>query len=286
LKLPIQTSHEINGLKKPYHATTVDPDFIPTMGIQIVEGRPFSWEIASDFYGTAIVNETFVKEFEMKQTLETEINFIQWKFRVIGVMKDFHYNSLHQKIEPAAFIYANWNAEINIQIRNHNVPYTIQYIKNIWSELTPDSPFEFEFLDKTYDKLYKSDEQFESIINSFSVVAIIIACLGLLGLISQNTESRIKEIGIRKILGATINSIVLILTQDLLKWVVLANAIAWPVAYYTMNKWLEDFAYRIEISWWMFVLSGGIALIIALATVSVQAIKAATANPVESLKYE
>jgi putative ABC transport system permease protein len=285
-ELPIQTSHELNGLKKPYNATTVDPDFIPTMEIQMIEGRPFSWEIASDFNGTAIVNETFAKEFELKQALGTEINFIQWKFRIIGVMKDFHYNSFHQKVEPCALINLNWNSQINIRINNQDISETIQYIKNTWNEFSPDTPFEFEFLDKTYDKLYKSDEQFQNIINSFSVVAIIIACLGLLGLISQNTESRTKEIGVRKILGATVNSIVFILTRDLLKWVVLANVVAWPVAYFFMNKWLEDFAYRIEINWWMFVLSGVIALVIAIATISFQAIKAATANPIEVLKYE
>jgi putative ABC transport system permease protein len=134
--------------------------------------------------------------------------------------------------------------------------------------------------------LYKSDEQFQSIINIFSIIAIFVACLGLLGLVSISVNRRTKEIGVRKILGASVDSIVFILISEFLKWVTLANIIAWPLAWYAMNKWLQDFAYRIDISWWMFALSGGIALLIAIATVSFQAIKAATANPVESLKYE
>jgi putative ABC transport system permease protein len=284
--LPIGTQNELNGLKKPYRATTVDPDFIPTMKIEMIKGRPFSWNIQSDHYGAIIVNETFVKEFELKQPLGSEINFLNWKTRVIGVMKDFHYNSFHQKVEPAALLYADWNSRINVRIINKNMSQTIQYIKNTWNELSPEIPFEFEFLDQTYDALYKSEEQFESIINTFSIVAVIIACLGLFGLVSHSTDRRTKEIGIRKILGANTNSILYMLTSEFIKWVLLANIIAWPLAWYSMQAWLKDFAYHTEISWWIFFLSGGIALMIALATVSFQAIKAATANPVKSLKYE
>ena len=179
-----------------------------------------------------------------------------------------------------------WNSEINIHMTNKNVSKTIQYVKNAWDELSPETPFEFEFLDKTYDKLYKSDERFQSIINSFSIVAIILACMGLFGLISQNTNRRAKEIGVRKILGASINSIVFTFTNELLKWVAIANIIAWPLAWFIMNRWLQNFAYHTEMNWWMFVLSGGISLLIALATVSFQAIKAAMANPVESLRND
>ncbi len=284
--LPIGLSTEINGLKKSYRATTVDPDFFPTMKIRIAEGRPFSWDIKSDKYATIIVNETFVKEFMLKPALGAEIDFLNVKARIIGVMKDFHYTSFHQKVEPAALFWADWNSEINIHMTNKNVSKTIQYVKNAWDELSPETSFEFEFLDKTYDKLYKSDERFQSIINSFSIVAIILACMGLFGLISQNTNRRAKEIGVRKILGASINSIVFTLTNDLLKWVAISNIIAWPLAWFIMNRWLQNFAYHTEMNWWMFVLSGGIALLIALATVSFQAIKAAMANPVESLRNE
>ncbi len=284
--LPIGLSSMLNGLKKSFSATTVDPDFIPAMEIKMLKGRQFSWDLQSDVNSTAIVNETFVKEFDLKQPLGTRLDFSNDKVMIIGVMKDFNYNSLHQKIEPAALICANWNREINVRIKNHNISGTIQYIKNTWNKMSPDVPFEYEFLDETYDKLYKSDEQFQNIINCFAGVAIIIACLGLFGLVSQSVNRRIKEIGIRKILGASVKSIVFKLSGEFLKWIILANIIAWPLAWYVMNKWLENFAYRIEISWWIFVLAGGLALLIALATVSFQAIKAATANPVEALRYE
>ena len=284
--LPIGLSTELNGLKKPYSATTVDPDFISTTKIKMVEGRPFSWDIQSDKYGTMIVNETFVKEFGLKPALGAEIDFFNWKARIIGVMKDFHYTSFHQKVEPAALLWADWNSEINIRINSRNVFRAIQYVKNTWDELSPETPFEFEFLDKTYDRLYKSDERFQSIINSFSAVAIILACMGLFGLVSLNTNRRTKEIGVRKILGASVNSIVLTLIGDFLKWIALANIIAWPIAWYVANEWLQNFAYHTEMSWWMFALAGGIAFAIALVTISLQAIKAATANPVKSLRYE
>jgi len=283
--LPIGLSTEINGVKKSFRATTVDPDFIPTMKIKITEGRPFSWDIKSDKMTTMIVNEAFVKEFMLKPALGAELD-LNGKARIIGVMKDFHYTSFHQKVEPAALFWVDWNSEINIHMTNKNVPKTIQYVKNTWDELSPETPFEFEFLDKTYDQLYKSDQRFQSIINGFSILAIILACMGLFGLISQNTNRRTKEIGVRKILGASINSIVFTLTNELLKSVVIANIIAWPLAWFIMNRWLQNFAYHTEMSWWIFVLSGGIALIIALATISLQAIKAATANPVNSLKNE
>ena len=285
-ELPIGLSSMLNGLKKSFSATTVDPDFIPAMGIKMLKGRQFSWDLQSDVNSTAIVNKTFVEEFDLKQPLGTMLDFSNGKVMIIGVMKDFNYNSLHQKIEPAALIYADWNKEINVRIKNHNISGTIQYIKNTWNKMSPDVPFEYEFLDETYDKHYKSDEQFQSIINCFAGVAIIIACLGLLGLVSQSVNRRIKEIGIRKILGASVKSIVFKLSSEYLKWIILANIIAWPLAWYVINSWMENFAYRIDISWWVFVLSGGIALAIALATVSFQAIKAAVANPVESLRYE
>jgi len=256
------------------------------MKIKMVEGRPFLWDIKSDYDGTIIVNETFVKEFEMKKPLGTEIEFFNKKLRIIGVIKDFHYTSFHKKVEPAALVWIDWNLLINVRINKRNLSQSIQYIRNIWNQISPGTPFEFEFLDQTYNKLYKSDEQFNIIINSFSVIAIILACMGLFGLISQNIDRRIKEIGVRKILGATVNSIVFIMIRDLLKWVLLANFIAFPLAWFFMNRWLQNFAYHTEMHLWMFILSGGIALFIAFVTVSFHAIKAATADPVKSLRYE
>ncbi len=150
----------------------------------------------------------------------------------------------------------------------------------------PGNPFEYNFLDEFFDRQYKADIQTEQIFGLFTFLSIFISCLGLIGLSSLMTIQRTKEIGVRKVLGASIQSLLVLLSKEFLKWVIIANVIALPIAYYLMNKWLQDFAYRINISWWVFVLSGGIALVIALATVSFQAIKAATANPVKSLRYE
>ena len=175
---------------------------------------------------------------------------------------------------------------LSLKIDTRNIRQILSKIKNKWDEIFPDQPFEYNFLDEVFNSQYKADQQFGKVFGMFTFLAIIISCLGLFGLASYVNLRRTKEIGIRKVLGATIPNIVSMLSADFIKWVLIANIFAFPIAYYLMNKWLQDFAYRIEISWWVFILSGGIALVIALATVSFQAIKAATANPVDSLRYE
>ncbi len=285
----IGTQQEINGIRKPYRATTVDPDFIPTMGIEIVEGRTFSWKIPNDKYNSIIVNESFVKEFELENPIGTEIDFLDFlhiKPTIIGVVKDFHYDSFHHKLAPSALWYADWNSNINIKISDQNQTQTIQYIEKIWNELSPQSPFEYEFLDATYDRLYKAEEELKQIVILFSLISILITCLGLLGLISFSAVQRTKEIGIRKVMGASLTNLIGSLTMDYFRWIIIAALIACPISYYAMHKWLENYAYRIEVSWWMFALAGGIALAIAFLTVCWQALRAATANPVKSLRYE
>jgi putative ABC transport system permease protein len=163
---------------------------------------------------------------------------------------------------------------------------TMAYIKGQWVKIFPDRKMDYSFMDQTYSQLYSSEEKLVQLFTIFSLLAIFVACLGLFGLSVFTTEVRTKEIGIRKVLGATVTGISLMLSKQFIRWVLIANLFAWPIAYYFMNKWLQDFAYRIEISWWVFVLSGGIALMIALLTVSWQAVRAASANPVESLRYE
>lgn len=225
--LSIGCSHEVKGILKPYSATTVDSDFFSTMGIRMVEGRDFSRKRPGDVNRTMIVNESFVKEFELNPALGAEIKFINRKIKIIGVVKDFHYNSFHEKIAPSAFVYApSWNSEINIRISDQNVSRAILHIKNVWKDLTPGIPFEYEFLDKSYDKLYKSEESLQQVVILFSGIAILIACLGLLGLVSYSTERRTKEIGIRKVVGASVSRIVTLLSKEFIKWVFLANFIA------------------------------------------------------------
>jgi putative ABC transport system permease protein len=206
---------------------------------------------------------------------------------VIGLMKDFHFKSLHEKIEPLVIFNNSGNsAYLSIRIKAENASDIIPAIENKWKSFFPDKPFEYFFLDEYWGKLYEKEQKTSNLFFCFSGLAIFIACLGLFGLAAFSAQNKTKEIGIRKVLGASVSGIVSHLSMEFLKWVIIANIIAWPIAYYFMNKWLQDFAYRINISWWVFVLSGGIALVIALITVSVHAIKAAMANPIEALRYE
>ena len=206
---------------------------------------------------------------------------------IIGVIKDFNYESLHQKIKPLAiFLDKGQTSYLPIRIRPADISKTISLIKDEWKKYVPAKPFEYFFLDEDFDRLYQSEQKTGQIFTSFSILAIFIACLGLFGLTAFTVERRIKEIGIRKVLGASISTIVFLISKEFLKWVLIANIIAWPVAYYFMSNWLDNFAYRISITIGVFILSAVIALLIALITVSSQTIKAATANPVKSLRYE
>ena len=175
---------------------------------------------------------------------------------------------------------------LTLTLKAENIPDALSFVKKEWKELFPGMPYEYFFLDKEFQHLYQAEENFGRLISTFTFLALIIASLGLFGLVSYMTERRTKEIGIRKVLGASVPSIMILLSRDFIKWVLLANIIAWPIAYYFMNKWLQNFAYRIGISIWVLILAGVCALTIAVITVSYQAIKAANANPVKSLKYE
>jgi len=178
------------------------------------------------------------------------------------------------------------NRYILIKINSGNLPATMELLKKKWTEIIPQLPFDFSFLDETFDRQYKADEKLQAIFSNFGVLAIFISCLGLSGLASFTAEQRTKEIGIRKALGASISGIIFLLSKEFTKWVLIANLIAWPVAYFAMNQWLQNFAYRINIELGTFILAGVLALIIALLTVGYQAVKAAKANPVDALRYE
>jgi putative ABC transport system permease protein len=207
---------------------------------------------------------------------------------IIGVIGDFHVRSLHSEIKPTVFFNfwpANHN-EAQIRMDMKDVHLTLDYIERLWNEYYPEYVFEYEFLDDFLKGLYASESKMLTMIRMVSLLAILIGCLGLFGLVSFMVLQRTKEIGVRKVLGATVMSIFFMISRDFLKWVVVANLFAWPIAYYFMNRWLQNFAYRVNLSVWIFILSGLAALVIALLTVSYQTIKAATANPSESLKYE
>ncbi len=280
------------GVKLEYNV--VDCDYIKTMGMEVAEGRDFSINMISDVKEACILNEEAKKEMGKEATVGKWILVNGQNRKIIGIVKDAHFKSLQYKTSPQIMtLVTDFNSPniddrgvIFIRTKKTEMPIVLADIKELWYKFNPDFPFEFHFLDETIDNLYMSEVRINTILTCFTMLAIGISCLGLFGMSSFLVNLKTKDIGVRKVLGASISNIVLMLVKDFTKWVLLSNVIAWPVAYYFNSKWLQDFAYRINISWWMFILSGSIALLIALVTVSFHAIKAATANPIESLRYE
>lgn len=279
------------------NVNAVDPDFFQTYRIDMVEGRNFSWEIMSDKSNRIVANEAAVKFFGLDSPVGQRVDGLPNKSgvgQIIGVVKDFHFNSLHSEINPVFFYWLDWpHTKVSVRISMNNaksslpeIERTIGYIKEKWEGLCPDYPFDYSFLDESFDKQYKREERLSEIFISFAALAIFIACLGLFAIASFMTERRTKEIGVRKVLGATVPEIVFLLSREFLKWVLIANVIAWPVAYLALDRWLQNFAYRTSIGADLFILSAFLAFVIALLTVSYQTIKTAVANPVEALRYE
>jgi len=269
---------------------SVDYDYMNHFGVKLVAGRYFSEDFPGDFPNSMVINEKMVRSLGFKNALDVigksyPLALNGFKPEVIGVIKDFNSSSLHNEITSQVFMTnPNWFKEFIVKVKSANMPSTINSLKEVWVKFFPQYPFEYSFLDESIDKMYKSEEQYSKVISTFSVVALFIACLGLLGLASFVTEQRKKEIGIRKVQGASIKSIVQLVSNEFLILVIVSNVIAWPIAYFFMKKWLVSFAYRIDISIWTFIYSGVLALLIALLTVGFQAVKAAVANPVKSLE--
>jgi putative ABC transport system permease protein len=268
-----------------------DEDFIPTYGIKIVAGRNFSKDYGMDT-SSFLINATAVKALELKSNeaaIGKQFQYGGRKGTIVGVFNDFNFESLHQRIIPLV-LYEPTVADGdvgNISIKTSgNVPAALAQIEKVWKKYLPEIPYEYKFLDARYAKLYEAENKESSILIIFSCIAIFIACLGLFGLSAFTITQRVKEIGIRKVLGASTRTIVELISKEFLLLVVIAAVIAFPVAWYAMDHWLQSFAYRIHIAWWVFVVAGIIAFVIAFATISFQAIKAALANPVKSLRSE
>ncbi len=270
----------------------VDYDFIPMLDIELLEGRNFSKDYGTDLTQAYILNEQAVKEMGIQSPVGKQFSYGKREGTIVGVFKDAHFRSLHMEIEPHVFFMmedvsqATEYGVVLIKINGEKTKEALAKIQSVWENLNPSSPFEYHFLDQKYDSLYRKEKQIGTILNSFTLFAVIISCLGLFGLASFLTEQRTNEVGIRKVLGASESGIAVLLSKQFIKWVLIANIFAWPAAYFIMNKWLQSFAYRINIGIWMFVLSAVLAVGIALITVSFQAFKAARANPVDSLRYE
>jgi len=271
----------------------VDHDYLSMFKIQVILGKNFSTDPAQNGK-EYIINEALAKEL-LKDYPKASISSLLGKHfgydslgTIVGIAKDFNFNSLHYKIETM-FIYnqKDWGySSMSVKINGARAANAIPFIQSVWKDHFPDHPFEYQFLDEHFAEVYRADTQVSSVVAVLATLAIIISCLGLFGLASYSAERRIKEVGIRKVLGASVQNITTMLSKDFLKYVLMATIIAWPLAWLAVYKWLQDYAYRVNISWWIFVVAGLIACIIAIVTISFQAIKAATANPVKSLRSE
>jgi putative ABC transport system permease protein len=215
------------------------------------------------------------------------IDFWGDKLTIVGVIDNFHQQSLREAYEPLILrLNPNANGPISVKIAGNEPGRMVDVAKEAWQRFFPTAPFEFTFLDEQYDQQYRADDRFGQVFGFFTLLAVLVSCLGLLGLVTFTAQQRTKEIGVRKVLGASVFSIVGLLSKDFLKLVLMAIVLASPIAWYAMHRWLQDFAYRVDISWWIFALAGGLAVCIALLTVSFQSVKAALVNPVKSLRSE
>jgi putative ABC transport system permease protein len=282
------------GMEKSFslNANLTDESYVETMGMEMALGRYFSRDFKADT-GKIVLNETAVSLLEMEDPIG-KITYL-WNdrtlpYEVIGVVKDYHWESKHMKVRPHALMLLNDRFRspeyLSVRIAGSDFQKIIRILQKDWETYVPAIPFEYEFLDKHYDGIYKNERQTRFLLTIFSVIAIIISCLGLFGLASFMAERRTKEIGIRKTNGATTSNILRLLSLDFTRWVLLANIIAWPLTWYAMKKWLESFAYRVEIPVWIYLVSGIIAFLIALFTVSFHAVRASRQNPGISLRYE
>ncbi len=286
-KTIIHIPGSINEKGIPSYQLYTDPDFIKTFEIPIIEGRDFSYRIKTDSSGSVLINQTLAKSLGFDNAVGKTLEINRQKLQIIGVMQDFNLHSIKYKIYPLfVAIYNPWKQYLCIKISSKDIPGSIEKIKSVWNYYASQRPFEYTFLNADFNQLYSSEEKLSQVVSYSSGLAIFIACLGLLGLVSFIVEQRRKEIGIRKVLGATMADVLRLLSTQFIKLIIVANVIAWPIAYYLMSKWLSGFVYRINQELWPFVITGIAVLIIAVAAVSSLALRAANTNPADTLRYE
>jgi putative ABC transport system permease protein len=272
-----------------------DQNYIPTLGMSMADGRNFSRDFLTDS-SAAIINETAAKLLGFKNPLNEILyrpsgfasngKFTSKAFHIIGVVKDFNFSTLHDKLGPLIIELSENYGKVIMRIDTKNIPFLITQVEKKWNSMVPDQPLSYTFLDDDFNQMYKAEQRAGQLFTTFAVFAIFIACLGLFGLVTHAAEQRTKEIGIRKVLGAKVGGVILMLSKDFAKLVLISSLISFPVAWWAMNKWLQSFAYHINIAWWVFAVAGITAIFIVFFTVSFQAIKAAIANPVKSLRSE
>ena len=262
--------------------------------MQLAKGRNFSKQMLTDSSGI-ILNETAARMLSFKNPIGKNLyhikNFYLTKnetiaYHIIGVVKNFNFSSLRDQVTPLALMLKKENGSIAFRLNTSNTAALVEAVENKWKEMAPAQPFQYSFMDQDFNNTYKTEQRIGQLSIAFAILAILIASLGLFGLVTYAAERRTKEIGIRKVLGASAGNIVRMLSTDFAKLVIISALIAFPVAWWAMNRWLQGFAYRVQISWWIFLAAGGLALFIALVTVSIQAIRASLANPTKSLRTE
>jgi putative ABC transport system permease protein len=272
----------------PVYAMWGDDDFIDLYGIRIKAGRNFSKEYPADREGAILINETAAKVCRWDDPIGKTLTY--WGNRtgvIVGIMEDFHFHPIHRPIKPFCIYYEPLYFDyLSIKIFGSDISRTIAHIERIMRKFSPNHPFEYQFFNEIFARTYQTEQRTGQQFSAITILSILIACMGLFGLVLFTTQQRIKEIGIRKVLGASVKHIMFLLTKDFLKWIIVANLAAWPVAFLVMNRWLQNFAFRIHIGWILFIAAAGISFAIALLTVSYQILKTATANPVDSLRYE
>jgi putative ABC transport system permease protein len=288
-RMPVKT----NEKQIPIDYSKVDYNFLPTFKIPIVAGRNFSPDFPSDSTQSAIVNESFVKEAGWKTTNDAigkSIRFLEGtkKLTIIGVIQDYHFASLKEKLMSQLFTMDTGMryGQIWVRIKADNLPQTLALLERTYKKLTPFYPYDYKFMDTINTQHYKEETKWKQMITIATSLFIFISCVGLFGLVLLSIEQRTKEIGIRKVLGAAVSKIVLLISRDFIRLIAIAFLIAVPLGYYAINKWLQNFPYRISISWWMFAVAGILVLIVSIITMGFQSIKAATANPVKNLRTE
>jgi putative ABC transport system permease protein len=277
-----------NGKEIHTDIFNIDYDYLPTLGLEIVKGRNFTRGFSTDSSGV-LINETAVEDLGWGHTDPIGKIIVRSgtrQYTVVGVVRDYHYLSVKQKIAPLMMLLGNNHGGILVKVNGSDMAGFLNSAKKDWAAFSPGGPFSYYFLDDKFASLYESEQRTGEIFTGFTLIALLIAGLGLFGLAAYMVEQRTREIGIRKVLGASVSSVLLLVSKEFMLMVGVAFLIAIPFAWWGMHRWLQDFAYRVNVSWWVFPLAGATALAVAVITVSYQAAKAATANPVKSLRSE
>jgi putative ABC transport system permease protein len=281
------------GVSEGVPVFTVDPSFLPLIGVNISEGRNFSWERPNDRYGACILNREAVELWKIEDPVGKFLKHGYYlttipreEIEIIGVIDEYHYLSPKDTVGPALFCYGDWYNTTSMKLGTGNLSETLNRVESIWNKYAPGFPFNYSFLDESYESQYNTESTLSKILIFFAFIAILIACLGLLGLTSFLAQEKTKEIGIRKVFGATSGLIIRLLSVNFLKWVAVAVIIGSPFALSVMNKWLTNFAYHTTVRWWLIVLAALILLSISLFTIIFHIVKVSRTNPVNALKYE